>query len=166
MSDFLIYIELPPYLAQWYQHEMDQVSPIKLPKNSPESMSIKVHLRKPRDTDDLLPKGNFTAIRIPTYREIDVRTYNMLTDEGRDSLRNIIHDRFCLALYHDLLWLITYEGSFRFKTMKTEKQDRILGWMRRNGIEDNETNFRSVLKNFDRLRDNFQTSARRKPKKH
>lgn len=166
MSDFVVYVNLPDYLAEWYMHEMGQKSPVRVPRSSPESCSMKLHLRKPKDDDIIVPKGKYTAICIPTYREIDVRTYNTLTKEGHESLRRIIHDRFFMALYHDLLKLITYKGPMRYKDMKTEKQERIHCWMKKNGISDTETNYLAVLKNFDRMRDNFLTSERRRLRKN
>jgi len=153
----IVYVDLPPYLVQWYKHAMDCPKTIRLPKQSVESRVILFHLRK-RKKDEMDPEpetDSYLEIEIPKFRDIDWKRYCMLTDEGFESLRSVIRARFRDAMFRDLMPLIN-SITLRTALMQNEKQELIMQWMKISGIEDTETNFRSVLKVFDRLRANFR----------
>jgi len=157
----IVYIDLPPYLVQWYKHALDCPKTIRLPRNSVETSSIFVHLRK-RLKDEMDPEpmtDSYVEIEIPKFRDIDWERYCMLTEEGYISLKRIIRARFKDAVYRDLFPLIVYQRNLTTDELKAEKQEIITRWMKISGIEENETNFRSVLKVFDRLRANFRERA-------
>ena len=47
MSNFCVYVELEPYLAQWFIHEQGGASPVNLIKGSVESKILYTFLTKP-----------------------------------------------------------------------------------------------------------------------
>lgn len=168
MSDYIVNITLAPYLAQWFAHLMQQVPPYRLSRNSLEYYILQSNLRKPRATDVMKPgtQGN-VAIRIPDFKEIDIETYNVLTDEGIESLRTAIYNRFRIQLFDDLVWIIKMNLHLGTRHIQSQKQKCVMDWMQKNGIDVDETNYRSVLKVFDRLRKSYMQAQHRSmyPKK-
>lgn len=154
MSAYCIYVELEPYLAQWFIHEQGGVTPVNLVRGSVESKIMFTFLTKP-------PKDYYSeehsdwavAINIPTFKQFDVRTYNHLPKHAIVALRKCISNRFVLALWNDL---------HDFGHIGKEQQELIYAWMENHGIEMNETNWNTIAKIYQRKRRVYLNRKNRK----
>lgn len=149
MSNFCIYVELEPYLAQWFIHEQGGVTPVSLIRGSVESKILFTFLTKP--PANYLPKPpseSAVPILIPTFKQYDVRTYNHLPQHAIAAIRKCISNRFVLALWNDL---------HCFGHIGTQQQDLIYAWMENHGIEINETNWNTIAKIYQRKRHVYLT---------
>ena len=147
MSEYVIYLILPPYLAQWLRHEHDRI-PIEFPKNSMENDIIELGLiRKTVLLNAPGPGENTVAIALPKFKNKDVRKYNYLPVAARRSLQQCIRSRFAVALWKDL---------HKFGNIGRRKQDLIYAWMEAHGIETSEKNWNTIAKIYMRKRDVYR----------
>ena len=72
-------------------------------------------------------------------------------------LKAAIHTRFQVKLFQDIHQLVGLG--------KARKDLTIIAWMEQHGIEVDDTNYNSVLKVFDRVRNTYTQSENRKIKK-
>ena len=101
MNEFLIYLSLPPYLAQWYANECTQIhnrdkatcpreiyrfpTPVVPVRGSQESDVINMHLAKQPDAVPAkVPEDATIAIVIPSFTGKPVEYYNYVPQSGLD----------------------------------------------------------------------------------
>jgi len=143
MSEMTIHLKLQPWLRQWLVHEQGG-EPVSFQRNSTEHDIIKLSLVKlPEGCKPDLPGEDTVAIRLPSFKKIDVRVYNHMTRHGKTMLRNCIRSRMIVAMWND----ISAWGN-----IGKQKQDVIWTWMEANGIELTETNFFALQKIYQRRR--------------
>jgi len=157
MSLLLVYVSLPPYLAQWFVHEHGGDEPVKLVRGSVESKILEVFLTKqPEGKRPELRDEGTVAIRIPEFRYKSPETYNYLPARAMEALRDAIRSRFDVQLWRDL---------YQFGTLLSGRLDELIyAWMEAHGIDDTETNWAAVSQRFQRLRRSY--SARERAKKN
>ena len=157
-EDLIIYLHLDNYLAQWLVHEYGE--PIEFPRNSTENDVIELGLmKKPFLAAVPGPGDNRVAIRVPYFKDKDIRKYTFLPVSARKSLARCIRSRFVIALWNDLC---------KFGHIGRQKQDLLWTWMESHGIEQNDTNFNTIAKIYKRKRDvyrhNMKVAGRNVPR--
>lgn len=143
MSQYLLYLNLEPYLAQWFVHEMGG-SPVRLPKGCAEADIIEMFLiPTPSDALPDLPGNDKVPIYIPTFKYKDVRYYNYLSPRARLALVRCISNSFKVQLWQDIHTL--HNTDYRIT-------DIIYAWMEMHGIECNEKNWETIRQMYFRKR--------------
>lgn len=174
MTDHLLYLTLPPYLAQWYADECRRneyaredtylpqqyrfPNPVKPIRGSLESGILELFLTKqPSAVPEDFKEGATIVLAIPSFRNRDPRIYNYLRPSAREMLQAAIHTRFQVKLFQDIHDLVGLG--------KARKDLTIIAWMEQHAIEVDDTNYNSVLKVFDRVRNTYTQADNRKLKK-
>ena len=172
MNEFLIYLSLPPYLAQWYAHECNQVhnrdkatcpreiyrfpTPVVPVRGSQESDVINMHLAKQPDAVPAkVPEDATIAIVIPSFTGKPVEYYNYVPQSGLDHLAETIRYRFKSELFEDI-------HEARRKTPQARIDLLVTAWMEDHCIEYDDTNFNTLLKIYQRRRDVYRKTAKTK----
>lgn len=144
MSDYTVYIKLPPYLRQWFVHDFGGTEPVTLTKNCIEWEILRVYLTKtPANYTEPHHDDTYVSIQLPYFRGHDPRTYNHLNQGTRVILIHCITNRFRVELWADLVNLQNY--NLRIDMLLEE-------WMRQHGITIDDTNFQTVKQIFARMR--------------
>ena len=151
-SNFMVYLKLEPYLAQWVAHEHG--FPIRFPRGSIENDIIELGLKIRGDDEpvDLPGEGKY-AVVLPYYKHKDVMYYNHLSESSKEHLIHCLKIRFAIALWNDL---------FKFGNIGKQKQDLIYAWMDAHDIDDTETNWLVISKIYTRKRKAYQQQKRRR----
>lgn len=164
MNDYLIYLTLPPYLAQWYANECTKVhnrdnstcpreiyqfpAPVKPVGGSLESKLLERYLEKqPNAVPAPVPEGATIAIAIPVFKNKHPMFYNYLPPMACNQLANIISSRFNIELFQDL---------HQFKNVLRRQNSVIDAWMENHCIEYNDTNWNAIAKIYQRQRDCYR----------
>ena len=154
MSTFCIYLELEPYLKQWFVNDLGGGVPVSLPRGSAESDIIEKWLMKrPLNACPDIARPNLLPVFLPSFKSKDVRTYNYLPAAAHKLLRNCIRNRFLVEMWKDL---------HDFGYIGIRKQDVIMAWMEQHNIECDDTNFNTVAKIYQRKRDVYRNNLYRK----
>lgn len=151
MNDYLIYLPLEAFLAQWFRHRHgavrygeDSYGAVRLVRGSVESKRLKALLDVP--PSDYVPHPapkDCVAVAIPSFPAKDPRQFNYVSPQGIAALVETIRDLFDLEIYD--YYVKTYVRGSRIDYM-------IEAWMAKNCIEYNDTNYNSVKKRLDRVR--------------
>lgn len=174
MNEFLIYLCLPPYLAQWYAHECTQLhyrdkavcpreiyqfpTPVVPIHGSQEADVIQMHLTKqPSDVPAKAPADATIAIAIPSFPYKPVAYYNYMPQSGLEHLADTIRYRFKVELFEDI-------HEARRKVPQSRIDLLINAWMDDHCIENNDTNFNTLLKIYQRRRDVYRKTPKSKKK--
>ena len=174
MNDYLIYLSLPPYLAQWYANECLQVhnrdkaicpreiyqfpTPVRPVRGSQESDVIRMHLTKqPNDVPTQVPEDATIAIVVPYFRFMPVAFYNYVPKSGLEHLEETIRYRFKVELFEDI-------HDAKRRTPGARIDLLINAWMDDHCIENNDTNFNTLLKIYQRRRDVYRKTPKSKKK--
>lgn len=176
MNAFLIYLALPPYLAQWYANECTRVhnrdnascphevyrypTPVVPVRNSAESGVIADWLDKqPKDAVPVLSHDDATiAIQIPSFPGMPVEYYNYFSPSAQKVLADTIQRRFQVALFNDI-------HKARAKNPATRIDLLINAWMEKHCIEYNDTNWNAIAKIYQRKRDVYRHTVKPSRKK-
>lgn len=147
MSQICLYVELDPYLAQWFIHDSGGSQPVELKYGSVESKILEVYLAKrpPDIPPDVSGEGK-VAIYIPTFRYRPAEFYNYLPKAAMASFLNAIRNRFDIALWNDL---------HNFGKIGKRQDELIYAWMEKNGIEMTEANWNAIAKRYQRQREKY-----------
>lgn len=157
MNDYLIYLPLEPFLAQWFRHRHGGSQyTVRLVRGSVEAKRLKALL-------DVTPPGYIprptpqgcVAVAIPSFPAKDPRQFNYVSPKGINALVETLRDLFDLEL-HDF-YVKTYIKGTRIDYM-------LEAYMALHGIEYSDTNYNSVKKRLDRVRKRIYVQrSRRKP---
>lgn len=174
MNDYLIYLSLPPYLAQWYAHECMQIhnrdkavcpreiyrfpTPVRPVRGSQESDVINMHLAKqPSDVPAKVPDDATIAIVIPSFTGKPVEHYDYVPQSGLEHLAETIHYCFKVKLFEDI-------HEARRKTPQARIDLLVTAWMEDHCIEYDDTNFNTLLKIYQRRREAYRKTPKSKKK--
>jgi hypothetical protein len=125
-------------------------------RNSQESGVIQAHLQKqPSDKPAPVPEGATIAIVIPSFPYKPVEYYNFVPRIGLEHLADTIRNRFQVELFDDI-------HEARRITPKTRIDLLVQAWMEDHCIEDDDTNFRTLLKIYQRRRDAYRKTVKSK----
>lgn len=140
----IIYINnVEPYLKQWFIHEQGGEYPVSLVRGSVESCMLQLFLEnKKAETADIVDEKTL-AIRIPSFKRKDPRTYNYLPPMAKVALHKCIKNRFDVQMWQDL---------HQFSNLGIQIDDLIYAWMEKHGIELTETNWNAIAKRYQRKR--------------
>lgn len=116
MSEYLIYVNFPKYLAQWYAHqclehehaddqvfktevykfERSNIKAVKPIKGSFESEALCMFLQKPQSyVPESIPEDTTLAIELPYYKQKDPRVYNYIAPKFKKELMEVVRKNFC-----------------------------------------------------------------------
>jgi hypothetical protein len=125
MSDYIIYLNAPEYLAQWIKHTFGE--PATLLKDSPESRILNECLVKtPKDCQPDTGSNSNVAIVVPFFKAKDPRVYNYLHNTGKKA----VLESFRTLLIKNLMEEVGNidNGSVKITTL-------IYAWMEKHGID-------------------------------
>jgi hypothetical protein len=144
MSEFTVAIKLTPYLKEWFVHENGGHYPVKLIKNSNESIIMQYFLKE-RPADARCVEDANCLIYIPTYKYLDVRKFNYLAPKAIAALESAITNRFKIQMWKELHVL---------ENCHTDIGDAISGYMEKHGISGvrGDTNWESIRQMYYRMR--------------
>lgn len=99
MSNFVIYLQLEPFVSQWLTHSYG--SPVKFPAQSVENATIRRFLAKqPEGATSIEREG--TAIALPDSKAKPTLVYNHLGKHGKAALTECIEDNFKRCLWMEM----------------------------------------------------------------
>ena len=165
MERFTIYLEMPPYLAQWYaddclryEYKNEDYKPqgvYKFPevvvpiRGSQESKILEYFLQKqPCAVPELgVPEGATLALGIPCYKYKNPLYFNYLGKNAKKMLVQTIRDRFAIELWQEL---------HTFENVLSRQDNAIFSFMEAHGIECTETNWNALAKIYQRSKDAYQ----------
>lgn len=151
MSNFVIYLKVSPYVAEWAIHslgtpfEYQNENIIEFPKDSVENRLIKKFLEKTPEGvfPDIKGDHNLT-VRIPFYKVKDPRVYNYLNDASKGMLIDSLETLLLQNLWSEL-------GSLENLNCSAKKM--IISWCKMHGIS--ETHEDTIAQKFYRLRKRY-----------
>lgn len=152
MSQFCIYVKVPPYLDQWLRHDFwnPSAARVEFERGSNAHSILSRYLRKrpkdyePGDTEGLLP------IEVPTFKGLNPASHNYLIHEGHKALVSALKRNFKSMLDRELSV---------FYTQDVVITDIIYAFMAVHGIDNTEQNWETIRQMFYRLRDKSIKSA-------
>lgn len=156
MEEYIIYIKMPSYLAQWFIHEHGG-SPVRLKKGSAESLILQLYLTKP--PSDYVPKQqqpDEVAIIIPEFKLKDPASYFYLSKKAVALFVETVHKRFVVQLFNDI---------HSIECLGSRKDKLIEAWMETNGIEYTGATWDVITKNYQRACDKYRQNKCRDKKK-
>lgn len=141
-SGFFVHLELEPYLRQWLVHDCGGSLPVRFPRLSVENRILYTFLSKlPGAAVPDTPTPQSVPVEIPSFRDKPPATYNYLPQKAKHSLKEAIRNRFLISLWTDL---------HQFGHIGKRRDHLILGWMAAHGIEEDDTNFNTLAKIYQR----------------
>lgn len=150
----LLYLELEDYLAQWFIHEQGGTVPVHVTRGSVESGLLELYLQTP--PADYVPDGpgpGKVAVVLPQFKSKDTRDNFYLPPQARAALKACIRNRFDVVLWQSL---------HRFSSSFKRQDELIYAFMEKHGIENTAKNWDAVAKRYQRKRDYYLRSVRRK----
>lgn len=145
MSDYVIYMNAPEYLAQWIKHTFSY--PSVLVKDSPESRILNEYLVKmPKDCQPDTGTDANVAIYIPYFKGKDPRVYNYLHKTGKDAV---------VESFRNLLMKNMMEEIGSIDNGTTKITTLIYAWMEKHGID--QEHWYAVSQIYYRLRKRYFT---------
>lgn len=143
MSDYVIYMKAPEYLAQWIKHTFG--SPSVLVKDSPESRILNECLVKmPRDCQPDTGADTNVVIAVPFFKGKDPRVYNYLHTTGKNAV---------IESFRNLLMKNMMEEIGSIDNGSTKITTLIYAWMEKHGIE--QEHWYAVSQIYYRLRKRY-----------
>lgn len=157
MAQFLLYVPLEDYLAQWFINDQGGETPVHLTRGSVESKILEIFLtRRPVDINPDLGGEGKVAVVIPEFRNRTPEIYNHLPRHAMNQLQSCIRHRFDIALWKDLNC---------FGNIIRNRQDELIyAWMEKHGIEATEKNWNAIVKRYQRQRNIYLNRDRAKKK--
>lgn len=157
MSQFVIYIKLEKYLAEWLTHSLG--NPVVFPTGSNENAVIRTFIQKlPEDKMPEVATEGATAICIPDSKAKPPSSYNYMGVKGKKAVHEAIMDLFIQNLWNDLR---------RIENSGVGVNTRIAAWCEMHGISIDRVE--TVRQKYYRIRDaytkkgiNLQSSTREK----
>jgi hypothetical protein len=145
---------MPSYLRQWFIHRHGGNHPVNLIRGSIESKLLQ-RATIPMPKGILPPRQgeDEVAINIPYSKSHDPRTYNYITETGKNALLGRIKDDFDLDVWdylHD------------FGKVGVQQKDLIYLFMEQRGIHEDGTCWDAIAKIYQRLRKNYLTNISKK----
>jgi len=147
MNDFFIYLKVPQYLKDYLENHLGD--PVKLPKDSPESILVKRFLQKKSDAPEPdLGEGCNLRVQIPWSKEKDPRIYQYLPPVAKQCLISSFDDILVTNMWNDLMPLIDSRCTLT---------NLIYAWMEQHGID--EDHWETIRQRFYRLRKKYMKTG-------
>ncbi|MBQ4392989.1 MAG: hypothetical protein II826_07785 [Prevotella sp.] len=124
MSNFVIYVELKPFIAQWAVHHFG--SPVRFPAQSVGNARIIAVLRKrPEGVAPDVEQPGLTPVAIPYSKQKEPESWNYVTPSGKRFIAEYIE-----ALFKDCLY-----GEFKEMCGEDSKlQTAAYAWCEMHGV--------------------------------
>ena len=143
MSQYVFYVHLEKYLAEWLTHSLG--NPVVFPTASNENAVIRAFLQKTPDNETpQRPEDGDIAIAIPDSKAKPADTYNFMSESGKKAVREAVLDLFTRNLWNDMRCL---ENS------PIGVNTRISAWCEMHGISLD--GVETVRQRFYRIRDAY-----------
>lgn len=144
MNDYVIYLKVEPYLAQWLINSFG--NPVELIRDSPESKLVKrfLDIQPQGIKPDLGHDANISVI-IPFSKDKDPRTYNYLSPRAKKMLAESFYSIFINNLWTELGDLENIHCSIT---------DVIYAWLEKHGID--ECHWECVRQKYFRIRKKYR----------
>lgn len=154
MSEYCVYLKMPSYLRQWFIHRHGGNNPVSLIRGSIESKLLQ-RATVPQPSGIIPPRlqEGEVAVYIPYSKSHDPRTYNYITETGKNAMTARIKEDFDLDLWNYLQ---------DFGKIGKQQKDLIYLFMEQRGIHEDGTCWDSIAKIYQRLRNIYLTKNRRK----
>lgn len=143
MSQFTVKIQIEEYLKQWFINDCGTNEPITLKHGSIESKVLETFLQRQPAIRPVEMGGEAVCIYIPTFKYKNAEIYNYLPSNAQKIFVSCIRNRFDIDLFTTL---------YKFENIQLDIQDLIRAYMEQHHIADNDKNFNSILKRYQRLR--------------
>lgn len=112
MSNFLVYIELKPFIAQWAVTHFG--SPIVFPPQSVGNARIVAVLRKrPSDVAPDVEREGLTPVAIPYSKQKDPEAWNYVTPSGKRFIAEYIEALFKDNLYKEFTEMCSEDSKIQ-----------------------------------------------------
>ena len=147
-----VYIDLDPYLAQWFVHEQGGTVPVSLMRGSIERAILEQFLQRlPEGTTPRTARDGGLAIVIPQFKHKPPETYFYLPKRAEELLVSCIRNRFDIDMWTTLN---------RFVSVFRRMDELIYAFMEKNGIEMTEKNWNAIAKRYQRKRNSYKAYER------
>lgn len=146
MATFLIYLNLPKYLAQWLvsEHYSKEKGAVVFPRGSNERNILELFLTKlPKGAVPDTPKEGSVPVEIPAFAYKPPATYHYLPARGRDALVSAIKIRFKKMMWEEL---------HQIRPAEVKITDLVYAFLEKHGIEPDEKNWETVRQMYFRMR--------------
>lgn len=157
MSNFLVYIQLKPFIAQWLHHHYG--NPVRFQPHSVENSTILQFTQKlPVGCHPDTAADGLTAVCIPDNEKKDPATYNYLGKKGKEAVVDCIERTFKLMMWNELNDMSDIGCSVL---------NAIDAWCEQHGIDIEYD--RTILQRYNRLRQSYVKKGidlRRKRRNH
>lgn len=154
MSEYCVYLKMPSYLRQWFIHRHGGSNPVNLIRGSVESKLLqRATVPLPHGVLPPRQQEDEVAVCIPYSKTHDPRTYNYITETGKNAMLSLIKDDFDLDLW-DYLQDIDKRS--------TQQKILIQLFMEQRGIREDGKCWDAIAKIYQRLRKNYLTNKSRK----
>lgn len=145
-----ILLELEPYLRQWLLHASDGIEPIQFEPRSSEYRFLRLNLEEPRTGQSSdLPTERSVFIVVPRQHGESVIHHTFLSRQRKHQLKEMIRDRCLLDLWTSI---------HRFKNAGERIDLLCMDWMTSRGIEIDDTNCETLLKQLQRQKQLLKTN--------
>ncbi len=154
MSEYCIYLKMPSYLRQWFIHRHGGGTPVNLIRGSIESKLLqRATVPQPKGVLPPRQQEGEIAINIPYSKRHDPRTYNYITETGKNAMLARIKDDFDIDVW---------EYLHDFGKIGAQQKDVIYLFMEQRGIREDGSCWDAIAKIYQRLRKNYLTNISRK----
>ena len=143
MSNFNVYVKLPPFVSQFLIHSLG--NPVVFPPSSVENSTIRTFIsRLPEGRQPDVAADDLTAIAIPDSKSKPADQYNYLAPRGKAALAEC-----CDYLFNRCLW--TELGDMSSVGCKT--LTAIYAWCENHGISIDYAD--TIRQRYYRIRDSY-----------
>ena len=154
MSNYCIYLKMPPYLRQWFIHRHGGSDPVQLIRGSIESKLLqRATVKMPENILPPRQQEGEVAINIPYSKSHDPRIYNYITETGKRALIQQIKSDFDIDVW---------EYLHDFGKVGKQQKELINMFMEQRGIKEDGTCWDAIAKIYQRLRKNYLTNISKK----
>lgn len=154
MSEYCVYLKMPSYLRQWFVHRHGGGNPVTLIRGSVESKLLqRATIPQPNGVLPARQQEDEVAVYIPYSKSHDPRTYNYITETGKNALVSRIKDDFDIDVWdylHD------------FGKIGKQQKDLINLFMEQRGIREDGSCWDAIAKIYQRMRNVYLTKNRKK----
>lgn len=148
---------MPSYLRQWFIHRHGGGTPVTLIRGSVESKLLqRATVPQPDGVMPARQQDDEVAVYIPYSKSHDPRTYNYITETGKNALLGRIKDDFDIDVWdylHD------------FGKIGRQQKDLIYLFMEQRGIREDGTCWDAIAKIYQRMRNVYLANNRKKSQK-
>ena len=147
-----VYIDLDPYLAQWFVHEQGGCSPVHLLRGSIERCVLEQFLqRQPEGEPVQTYHEGCVPIVIPQFKHRPPETYCYLPPKAHELMVSVIRGRFDIDMWTSLNRFVSGVGRI---------DEMIYAFMEAHGIEPTDTNWNAIAKRYQRMRNSYKAYER------